>query len=218
MLTYSSSAYDRSQVQYEAGSSYSDWQKLPYEYLKMGNSEDFASVRGYTSNNYKEINNNLQKNPVPTKWEYTSKCAASGVSRLPKYQGITYRGWKNMVKKNEPVSKWNMGQIWTTASFLSTTTDLNVAYVFADWLYYPSLGSGNLSIVWIIWPSSGSYIRSLSKFPSEYEVLQNPETSYKILDYYEYWTQNRAEIYVYETTNGVKSKSEEDKILQRLKS
>ncbi|PMB01368.1 hypothetical protein CEN49_27775 [Fischerella thermalis CCMEE 5273] len=99
-----------------------------------------------------------------------SRLAATGLSKLPKYEGVVYR---NTDLTPEQDAKYEIGEIISELSFFSTSKN-------------PATFTRGSNTLFVIDSLSGKDIQSYSRNPREQEILFSPMTRFYIVDKYKY--------------------------------
>lgn len=126
-------------------------------------------INSYTGSHYASMNEYLRagRNPPKSMLDALIDVTNSGLSKLPTYQGIAYRGARintNIIEKYEEAFK--SGKPFTEAAYMSTSTDLTQKF------------DGN--VVFMVQSKNGVPVKMLSEFESEEEVLFKPGSQFKI--------------------------------------
>ncbi len=148
---------------------YETWlNRIVSQHPELGNIpiEDLIALRGYTSDDYRDLNTALRtKKPEDlARLDSYLKTAASGLNQLPPYQGQVYRG---TTLSDEVLAKYKAGEVVTEDAFTSTSASSQSQF------------PGNVNFV--IQSTKGRDISFLSELPHEKEILFGPGTKFKVL-------------------------------------
>jgi hypothetical protein len=154
--------------------------------------EILESIQKYTLMDYSGINNYM-KNPqnfddLPKDVLDNLKNKVSNIKKFmknaPKFEGLSFRGLQYHLNDLESKRRWELfikniegSKEIKFSSFLSTTTDKNVALHFAKKQYF---GTNIKSCIMTIKTKSGVSIEKLSQVSSEKEILLDNNKIYKI--------------------------------------
>jgi NAD:arginine ADP-ribosyltransferase len=128
--------------------------------------EDLVAVRGYTSDDYRELNTALRTGDTAelSRLDAYIRSATSGLNQLPAYRGTVFRG-TNL--SDEAAANYVPGATVTERAFTSTSSELGAEF------------PGNTKFV--IQSETGRDVSRLSEFADEEEVLFAPGTQFRVL-------------------------------------
>ncbi|WP_326983252.1 hypothetical protein VUJ46_01520 [Chryseobacterium sp. MYb264] len=158
--------------------------KQIYEPLENGNigrkyithnvtSAEEASLKLFTQDDYYNNFNKALTGEIPMTTEYTEmkKLMESAQSKLPKYNGVGFRGAG--IAESAFAKKLSVGQEFGLGGkFVSSSTEKHIAGQFAA-------GSKG-DVIWEITSKTGTDLSAIN--PSEAEVLFKPSTKFKVVE------------------------------------
>jgi hypothetical protein len=97
-----------------------------------------------------------------------SAIAASGLSHLPSYESVSYRG---ATLQPAQLAQYKVGEVYTEPAFSSTTTAKAGAFKGNTYVVYQAKPKGG----------AGKDIQKYSLSPNEREVLYPPNTKFKVV-------------------------------------
>jgi hypothetical protein len=128
--------------------------------------EDLVAVRGYTSDDYRELNSALRTGDAAelSRLDPYIRTATSGLNQLPAYRGTVFRGTH---LSDEAAANYVPGATVTERAFTSTSSELGAEF------------PGNTKFV--IQSQTGRDVSQLSEFADEKEILFAPGTQFRVL-------------------------------------
>lgn len=128
--------------------------------------EDLVAVRGYTSDDYRELNSALRTGDDAelSRLDAYIRSATSGLNQLPAYRGTVFRGTH---LSDEVAANYMPGATVTERAFTSTSSELGAEF------------PGNTKFV--IQSETGRDVSGLSEFADEKEILFAPGTQFRVL-------------------------------------
>ena len=128
--------------------------------------DQVGALYGYTTNEgYTALNPALRgQTPLTPELEAFAAHAKDGLSKLPPYKGLSYRGINSLPE--EVLAKNQPGNIVSDGAFMSTSS--NEPF------------QGNILIK--VNGASGRDVAFLSEYPLEAEVLYPPDTQFKVIE------------------------------------
>lgn len=147
----------------------SNFYKLAKEKAANIRPAEALGINRYTSIEYASMNKYLRagKKPMKGTLDALIEVTNSGLDKLPKYEGTTYRGadlGSAIIKRYEEA--FTSGKPFTEIAYMSTTTDITKKF------------DGN--VLFMLQGKNGVPVKVLSQFPGEEEVLFKPGTQFKI--------------------------------------
>lgn len=141
--------------------------KMKMPEIKDIPTEDLVAIKGYTSEDYEMLNPALRNSDEKelNRLNPYIKVAESGLSQLPSYKGIIYRG-VDLDKYPELVRKYNVGEVITEKAFTSSSIVKERAF--------------NKDTLMIIESKTGKDVSFLSDYPDEKEILFKPGTRFEV--------------------------------------
>jgi hypothetical protein len=96
---------------------------------------------------------------------------------MKRYEGVVYRevhsdGGAELLAQFQ--SAWKGNKTWVNTASASSSTDITVSYYSFD-------NRGKNDLIMVIRNKSGAYIRPISEYNSEKEVLLMKDTKYRLL-------------------------------------
>jgi hypothetical protein len=138
---------------------------------------EIQAIITYSEGGYGAINKEAREatpgaKPAAGKHQNTMELAVSGLNKLPRYQGIAYRG---LVKPPPGFAAYAQeGAVTSDLGFSSASPAMTAVYNFLDRY------TGPRNIIYIVQSKTASNIISLSTNVAEAEVLFRPGTRFKV--------------------------------------
>jgi hypothetical protein len=128
-------------------------------------------------NLYFELNGALRKRGMADRaalmrgWGAFMHFLMAALSRLPRFEGVCYRGMRGMPDKAATVAQYRLGRPIQWGAFSSTSTDLDATKLFTD---------QNSGVIFKITVTDGRDINAYSFFPAENEILLSPSHRFTV--------------------------------------
>ena len=135
--------------------------------LKDIPTEDLVAIKGYTSADYQKLNDALRsKDTAKLKAvDPYIKVAESGLSQLPSFEGVVYRG-VDLNDLPEVLSKYKVGQTITEDAFTSSSLTKRASF--------------KRDTLMIIESKTGKDVSVLSDYPKQKEILFKSNTKFEV--------------------------------------
>ncbi|MDE3964542.1 ADP-ribosyltransferase domain-containing protein [Glaesserella parasuis] len=130
--------------------------------------EEGLAIYAYTTNLYRKINTKMRNGKLTPKDTGFIAVLQTGLSRLPSFEGITYRRIKEL--KGFDFTRYKKGSVITESAFTSSSKKESLTR-FGEY------------VVFEIYGKNGKSITRLSKYPYQYEVLFNENSRFLVEDY-----------------------------------
>jgi hypothetical protein len=143
--------------------------KMSRPELKDIATEDLVAIKGYTSSDYQKLNDALRSKDATelNAVEPYITVAESGLSQLPNFEGVVYRGI-DMNKIPNLSEKYKIGNVVTEEAFTSSSTIKRGAF--------------KRDTLITITSQTGKDVSILSDFPKQKEILFKPNTKFRVLE------------------------------------